>query len=222
MLLFHFYLFLCHFDNNFLIHIVPLYLYFQLILNTIQVLLFYFYLLYFLHNNSLNHFVPLHFHFQLTLKENLQEYYHYKNPLLMMMNQGSNIDSSSSAEDSYSDSILVNFLLKSAENENAMAQNDLGNYYAKNIKDKNKIKALESYLESAENKDKVAQYELGNCYQNGIGTDKNETKAFEWYLKSAENGNVTGQNNLANCYENGIGTVKNETKAFEWYLKSAN
>ena len=70
--------------------------------------------------------------------------------------------------------------LKSAENGNAIAQNNLGDCYKNGIgTDKNETKAFEWYLKSAEDGNSDGQVNLAICYDNGIGTDKNDRNASE-------------------------------------------
>ncbi|CAB5350633.1 unnamed protein product [Rhizophagus irregularis] len=107
--------------------------------------------------------------------------------------------------------------LKSAENGNTQAQNNLGNCYQYGIgTDKDEKQAFAWYLKAAQSGYTQAQYDLAICYKNGLGTEKDEKQAFEWYLKAAENGDARAQNDLAICYQNGIGTDKDVSKAFEW------
>ncbi|RIB20948.1 hypothetical protein C2G38_2244237 [Gigaspora rosea] len=112
------------------------------------------------------------------------------------------------------------WLLKPAEEGNALAQLLVGNCYYNGIHN-DKKKAFDWYLKSAENGNANAQLMIGNFYRYGIGISVNQRKAFKWYLKSAEGGNSSGQNNLGDCYRYGIGISIKEKMAFKWYMKSA-
>ena len=78
---------------------------------------------------------------------------------------------------------------KLAEQGDAMAQYNLGVYYANNTETlKNHKEAFKWFKLSAEHDYAEAQYNLGIYYANGIGTLKDMSKAKEWIKKSYDNG----------------------------------
>ncbi|RIA98792.1 hypothetical protein C1645_812273 [Glomus cerebriforme] len=89
--------------------------------------------------------------------------------------------------------------LKSAENGNKMAQNNVGDCYVSGIgTDENETEAFEW----------------------SIGTAVDDEVVFEWYLKSAIGGCAIGQYNLGDSYYYGVGTDVNVDKAIDWYKKA--
>ena len=83
----------------------------------------------------------------------------------------------------------IESLQKSAEQGDAEAQYQLGNYYAF---DDDK-KSVEYYTMAAEHDHAAAMYYLASCYAGGKGITKDEEKAIQLWMKSAELGNADAQ-----------------------------
>lgn len=110
---------------------------------------------------------------------------------------------------------------KAAQQDNAAAQNNLGNcYYYGHGVIQNYGTAVSWYGKAAEQGDADAQNNLGNCYYLGNGVAQSNNTAVAWYRKAAEQGNAEGQYNLGNCYWNAIGVEQSYDSAREWLGKS--
>ncbi len=111
---------------------------------------------------------------------------------------------------------------RAAEQDNATAQNGLGNcYYHGHGVAKDYDRAVAWYNKAVEQGDVSAQNNLGNCYFNGYGVSQSNITAVSWYRKAAEKGDADAQYNLGYCYLNGIGVDQSYACAKEWYGKSA-
>jgi len=108
---------------------------------------------------------------------------------------------------------------KATENENDLAQYNLGQCYRFRIN--NESKTFEYHKKSAKRGYDMSQNVLGILYENGEGIEKDLGKAIYWYNRAAENENEFAQYNLGRCHNLGIGIEKNETKAFEYFKRSA-
>ena len=103
--------------------------------------------------------------------------------------------------------------MRAAEQNDDIAQYNLGNFYEKIKKDFEKAEFW--LLKAAEQNDFDAQYELGNLYKD---IKKDFEKAEFWYLKAAEQDDIRAQHKLGLFYE----TIKNDyEKAEFWFLKAA-
>lgn len=112
---------------------------------------------------------------------------------------------------------------KAAEQGNAEAQYNLGQYYEIGVDvDEDEKMAFEWYSKAAKQGLVEAQDALGRCYHNGIGVEKNDEKAVEWWLKAAGQGNVEAQNSLGICYAKGRGVKQDYEKAVMWWKKAAD
>ena len=84
-----------------------------------------------------------------------------------------------------------------AEQEDSIAQNNLGNcYYNGDGIDQSYEEAVKWYRKAAEQEYAKAQYNLGNCYENGEGVEPSYEEAVKWYRKAAEQGNSDAQEAL--------------------------
>ena len=112
---------------------------------------------------------------------------------------------------------------KAAEQGNAEAQYNLGQYYEIGVDvDEDEKMAFEWYSKAAKQGLVEAQDALGRCYHNGIGVEKNDEKAVEWWLKAAGQGNVEAQNSLGICYAKGRSVKQDYEKAVMWWKKAAD
>jgi len=92
----------------------------------------------------------------------------------------------------------IEWLTKSANQNNAMAQYNLSEEYSdgKNIKNDLDL-ANYWYLKSAENGDVTAQFKLGSLYLDGnLGLPQDINKAKEWLKKAADQGYELAQRQL--------------------------
>lgn len=116
----------------------------------------------------------------------------------------------------------VKWYLKSAEQGDAYAQNDLGYCYDKGLGvSQDYAEAIKWYRKAAEQGYAVAQNGLGFCYYNGQGVTQDYAEAVKWYRKAAEQGDAYAQLNLGYCYDNGQGVTQDYAEAVKWYRKAA-
>ncbi|CAG8705017.1 3955_t:CDS:2 [Dentiscutata erythropus] len=111
----------------------------------------------------------------------------------------------------------IEWYTKAADNECAVAEHMLGEYYYKLRK---YTKAFDFLKRAVENGNFKALNTLGLCYQRGQGTDTNVVKAFKSFEEAALWGLPPSQYELGNCYEYGIGTEINWDQASYWYQKA--
>ena len=78
-----------------------------------------------------------------------------------------------------------------ADQENPMAQNNLGNSYARGEGVKKDLKeAVRFYQLAAAQGNPLAQNNLGTCYARGEGIEKNLNEAVRFYRLSVQQGDV--------------------------------
>ena len=100
-----------------------------------------------------------------------------------------------------------------AENGDASAQFDLGNFY---FKATNLVLAVQWFQKSAQQGLAAAQSQLGIFYQNGYGVPRDNEQAAKWFSKAAHQGDKVGQTMLGICYDLGQGVPLNEVEAYKW------
>ena len=111
--------------------------------------------------------------------------------------------------------VAENYLLKSIEDNNPRAMNDLGVVYEKQGEYE---EAYKYYLSASELGHNTSFYNIGLFYLNGTVVKKDVNKAIECFEKSAKLGYSKGYEELAQMYEYGIGVKPNLPKAIN-YLK---
>jgi TPR repeat protein len=126
-----------------------------------------------------------------------------------------------------SDSEAVRWLTKAAEQNNALAEFNLGVFYGQGWGlRKNWAEACKWYLKAAEQNNQDAEINLANCYLNGQGVRKSSVEAYKWFNKAAQqNGgqNVgVAQGGLGYCYMNAVGVRRNDVQAYKWYTLAAS
>ncbi|MDR0218179.1 MAG: sel1 repeat family protein [Enterobacteriaceae bacterium] len=86
----------------------------------------------------------------------------------------------------------LKWIEKSANNGNAIAQNNLGTLYLNGTYPlkKDLKKSFEWFRKSAEQGVAEAQYNLASSYHNAKGVEKNDEDAFYWYQKAADQNNT--------------------------------
>ena len=79
--------------------------------------------------------------------------------------------------------------LEAADAGDPVAQNKVGNMYAKGKGcKKNSSKAAQYYRMAAEQGNKYAQHNLGFCYWDGNGVSRDRNEAIKWLRLSANQG----------------------------------
>ena len=101
----------------------------------------------------------------------------------------------------------VKWLRKSAEREDAVAENYLAFCYheGKGV-EVDKYEAVKWYKKAAEHGLAVGQYNLACCYHIGKGIEKNDKRAKQWLRKSAEQGYDNAINKLREWYKENTST----------------
>jgi TPR repeat protein len=114
--------------------------------------------------------------------------------------------------------------LEAAENGDAQAQYELGEWYADGeTAPRDPAKAVEWMRKAAEQGHMEAQFAMAAFYARGVrGVLRWDMKeAAKWTEKAAEQGHVDAQNNLGMCYAEGRGVELNNVTAREWFRKAA-
>ncbi|MDY6337131.1 MAG: maltose/maltodextrin ABC transporter substrate-binding protein MalE [Succinivibrionaceae bacterium] len=117
----------------------------------------------------------------------------------------------------------VALLRKSAEQGNALAQNNLGVMYAegKGVS-RNDSEAVKWFRKSAEQGNSAGQSNLGEMYRDGLGVTPNDEEAVSWFQRSAEQWDAAGEANLGAMYLKGLGVSQDYGEALKWLKKSAD
>ena len=109
-------------------------------------------------------------------------------------------------------------LVREAENGNAEAQYELGNYYNNGIYVKrDDTKAIIWYRKSAEQGLKISQFNMGCFYENGWGTTADKEKALYWYKKAAEQGDEDAQKRINALQKSGEGDANAQYELGRYY-----
>jgi TPR repeat protein len=120
------------------------------------------------------------------------------------------------------DAEAVKWYRKAAEQNDGMAQNNLGACYASGEGvAKDYVEAVKWYRKAAEQNLALAQNNLGTCYAEGWGVAKDYVEAVKWWRKAAEQNHGPAQNNLGVCYGKGNGVANDEAEGVKWYRKAA-
>ena len=115
----------------------------------------------------------------------------------------------------------VEWYRKSAMQDNAHAQNDLGIMYANGLGvAMDQVEAVNWYRRAAEKWHADAQNNLGWMYAKGLGVEKNEKEAVKLYKMAAYQGNINAMRNLALMYETGRGVPQDLEEAQRWRTKA--
>ncbi len=117
----------------------------------------------------------------------------------------------------------VKWLRKAAEQNNAAAQDNLGQCYTygEGVA-KDYAEAVKWYRKAADQKYVPAQYHMGVAYDHGRGVAKDDGEAIKWYRNAAERNYDLAQFNLGQFYRLGRGIAMDESEAAEWFRKSAD
>jgi TPR repeat protein len=109
-----------------------------------------------------------------------------------------------------------------AEGGDAIAQNDLGVFYAtgKGVA-KDYTEAVKWYRKAADRGFANAEANLGSLYANGEGVEKDTAQAVKWFRKAADQGDAVAQYDLGLAHETADGVRQDYTEAAQWYRKAA-
>lgn len=114
--------------------------------------------------------------------------------------------------------LALSWLTKAANQNEAEAQESLGDMYeqGEGVK-KNISEATKWYEKAANNGDTFSQNRLGNIFYQ----KKAFKESFNWYLKAANQGHADSMVSVGNMHKEGEGTAKDLAKAAEWFRKAA-
>ena len=116
----------------------------------------------------------------------------------------------------------VRQLRRSAEQGNALAQNNLGVMYAEGQGvSRDAAEAVRWFRQSAERGNSAGESNLGEMYRNGRGVGRDDAEAVRWLRRSAEQGDAAGAANLGGMYEEGRGVSQDYGEALKWLKKAA-
>ncbi|MEO8346980.1 MAG: tetratricopeptide repeat protein [Betaproteobacteria bacterium] len=115
------------------------------------------------------------------------------------------------------------WLRKSAAQENASAQGELGAIYASGFGGvpQDDAQAVAWFQKAANQGNPTAQYNLGLMYAKGAGVKQDFAQAVAWYRKAADQGQVDAQFKVGLHYEKGIGIAKDDVLAYANYAIAA-
>eukprot|EP00298_Acanthocystis_sp_HF-20_P028587 c7361_g1_i1.p1 GENE.c7361_g1_i1~~c7361_g1_i1.p1 ORF type:complete len:250 (-),score=102.72 c7361_g1_i1:35-784(-) len=113
----------------------------------------------------------------------------------------------------------VFYYQKSAKQNNALAQYDLGILYHGDIfgRGSNVETSVQLITKSAEQQDADAQYILGMGYKNGQYLPRDEQKSVKWFKKAAIQNNILAQNELGLINLYGTVGIDNKKEALKWF-----
>lgn len=116
--------------------------------------------------------------------------------------------------------------LKSAENGNTSAMNEIAMLYAQGkIEKESKArdeKTFKWFKKSADHGNRIGEFNVGLAYHQGLAVKKDIDEAIKWYEKSAKKGNLRAQVNLAYLYAGNEGIRPNLDKALEYIEMYSN
>ena len=115
------------------------------------------------------------------------------------------------------------WLRKSAAQENASAQTELGAIYASGFGGvpQDDAQAVAWFQKAANQGNPTAQYNLGLMYAKGGGVKRDFAQAVAWYRKAADQGQVDAQFKMGLHYEKGVGIANDDVLAYANYAIAA-
>ncbi len=112
-------------------------------------------------------------------------------------------------------------LRKAAEEGDADAQYELGNFYLGDSDKKDANEALHWYRKAAEHGVPSAQYSLAEMYEDCENIEQDYQEALRWYREAAKRGNDDAKKRLGDMYRIGNGVTQDYKEAIEWYRRAA-
>jgi TPR repeat protein len=131
------------------------------------------------------------------------------------------------------DAQALGWFLKSANQGNARAADNLGLMYEKmpappdpagkkkHGPKHNYAEAAKWFLASANKGDALGQCHAGRMYASGLGVGQNWVEAAKWLKLSASQGNPEAADQLGMIYGVGLGTRQDWMEAYRWYSRAA-
>jgi TonB family protein len=121
-----------------------------------------------------------------------------------------------------SDELAVEWYTKAAEQELAVAQCKLGEYYyyGHGVEMSDSL-AVMWFDKAAQQEFVPAQFYLGMCYYSGCGVEKSYETAVEWWYNAALQGDADAMYWIGLCCEKGYGVEQSDSDAAAWYNLAA-
>lgn len=117
---------------------------------------------------------------------------------------------------------VFELVLKLAENDDVIAQNELAELYAKGYGiPKSYEEAFFWFEKAAQNGHFSAMTELAECYFDGKYVEEDQQEAIKWICNSAEQGYDKAQCFLGALYMSGEGIDEDYAEAIKWFRKAA-
>jgi TPR repeat protein len=117
----------------------------------------------------------------------------------------------------------IKWYKKAAEQDNATAQNNIGQLYKDGLGvSQDYAEAMKWLLKAAAQGEDRAQFSMGEMYEQGLGVAQDHAKAFSFYLKAAQGKNQLASYKAGWFLQNGIGAEKNIKFAIGWYRQAAD
>ncbi len=117
----------------------------------------------------------------------------------------------------------LSWLRKSAAQQNASAQTELGAIYASGFGGvpQDDAQAVAWFQKAANQGNPTAQYNLGLMYAKGGGVKQDFVQAVAWYRQAADQGQVDAQFKMGLHYEKGVGIAHDDVLAYANYAIAA-
>ena len=113
---------------------------------------------------------------------------------------------------------------KQAQNGDATAQNEIGEYYADGGRGKfppDYSKAIAWWQLAANNGNPRGLTNIGASYYSGKGVPRNSYKAVECWLEAAKRGDAEAQYLMGQAYSGGVSVLPDVNTAVFWWDKAA-
>jgi TPR repeat protein len=120
----------------------------------------------------------------------------------------------------------IKWFRKAADQGNAEAQFEVGNFYSTRGKlsyEERKAEARKWFYKAAEQGNLKAQETLGTQYMYGtVAQGADPVEAMKWLKKADEQGSKLAPYGIGWLYERGLGVTKDNDEAIKWFMKSAD
>jgi hypothetical protein len=121
------------------------------------------------------------------------------------------------------DAQALSWCEKAAEQNNLLAEQDVGLQYAAGIGVKaDAARGIEWLKKAAAQGSSLAVANLGTIYANGAGVPQDYAEAMEWYRMGADRGDPCSETDIGIMYLNGEGVKSDPAEALRLFRKSAD
>ena len=117
----------------------------------------------------------------------------------------------------------LKWLTRAAEQDNAFAQNAVGNLYRNGEGVAvNNAEAHKWFSKAAQAGNPAGMNNLGLMYRDGVYVPRDPVEAVRLFRQSAAKGNIFAQYNLGGMYRDGLGVPRDLKEAAVWYRMAVN